>query len=93
MDTKYKEFKTDVLTKEEKMRKRISFVALAFLLALASAYAQTTRYFVSVANNWYDNVSAYAINSSTGALIAVGGSPFAAGVNPHGGAIAAVTGP
>ena len=38
--------------------------------------------FAYVANLVGDNVSAYTINSSTGALSAVAGSPFAAGNDP-----------
>ena len=75
------------------MRKQIGFAAVAFLFVLASTYAQTTRYFLYVTNNGSNNVSAYAINPGTGALSAVNGSPFAAGVNPHAAAIASVTGP
>jgi len=39
--------------------------------------------FAYVANENSDNVSVYAINSTTGALTQVGGSPFAAGTNPR----------
>ena len=38
-------------------------------------------------NNVSGNVSAYAINASTGALTAVAGSPFAAGSDPVGVAV------
>ena len=38
--------------------------------------------FAYVANHGDDTVSAYTINSSTGALRAISGSPFAAGNHP-----------
>jgi 6-phosphogluconolactonase len=43
-----------------------------------------TRYFLYAANTHGDNVSAYSIDTSSGALAAVGGSPFAAGTGPAG---------
>ena len=39
--------------------------------------------FAYVANELSDNVSVYSINAGTGALTPVGGSPFAAGGDPH----------
>jgi 6-phosphogluconolactonase len=39
--------------------------------------------FVYVANYDSDDISAYAVDAATGALVTVGGSPFAAGVKPH----------
>ena len=59
----------------------------------ASTYAQTTRYFVYVTNTVGNNVSAYAMNPSSGAISVVGGSPFAAGMLPREVAIATVTSP
>ena len=47
------------------------------------AFANPTPGFAYVANYFGDNVSAYRINSSTGALSAVAGSPFAAGSAPR----------
>jgi DNA-binding beta-propeller fold protein YncE len=41
-----------------------------------------TGKFAYVANYGAGNVSGFAINSTTGALTAVSGSPFAAGTNP-----------
>jgi DNA-binding beta-propeller fold protein YncE len=46
------------------------------------AAVDPTGKFVYVANNASNNLSAYTINSSTGALTAIGGSPFAAGTGP-----------
>ncbi len=39
--------------------------------------------FAYVANQNSDDISVYAVNSITGALTPVGGSPFAAGLNPR----------
>jgi len=50
------------------MRKRIGFMALALLFALASTYAQKTRCFVYITNSGSADVSAYAIDPSKGAL-------------------------
>lgn len=55
--------------------------------------ALTTRYFLYAANTYGNSVSAYSINSSSGELTAVSGSPFTAGTRPEAVAIAAVTGP
>ena len=56
---------------------------LGLPLAFANrAFANPTPKFAYVANDQGGNVSAYTINSSTGALRAVAGSPFAAGVQP-----------
>jgi len=52
-----------------------------------------TGKFVYLAINGSNNVSAYAIDPSTGALSAVSGSPFAAARGLRGVAIATVTGP
>jgi 6-phosphogluconolactonase (cycloisomerase 2 family) len=40
--------------------------------------------FLYVANGGSNNVSAFTINSSTGVLAAVAGSPFSAGTTPSG---------
>ena len=73
------------------MGKQIMLATLGFLFVLASTYAQTTRYFLYVTNtntSYLDagsaNLSAYAINTSTGALTEVRGSPFVAGTYPIG---------
>src|SRR5262249_20600847 len=65
--------------------KRSVLVSFALgILALANlASAQTSQgTFAYVANSGSNNVSAYTIDSTTGALIPVPGSPFAAGVKP-----------
>ena len=67
------------------MIKRIGFVGLVFLFALASTYAQATRYFVYVVNSVSNNISAYTMNAATGTLSPVSGSPFPAGATPSGG--------
>ena len=46
-----------------------------------------TMEFVYVANHYSDNVSAYAIDASTGALTEVKGSPFGTSYGPYGVAI------
>ena len=75
-------------SKEGTLKKRIVVgVAFATLLALASTYAQTTQFFVYVANSGSNNVSAYTVNTGTGALSAVEGSPFSSGRSPHGVAV------
>ena len=51
-----------------------------------------TGYFVYVANGNSNNVSAYTINTGSGALSAVG-SAVASGANPHRIAVVAVTSP
>ena len=53
-----------------------------------SVTVDPTGQFAYVANFGDNTVSAYTINSSTGALNAVGGSPFAAGNAPYSVAIA-----
>src|SRR6266487_2374302 len=47
-----------------------------------SGAAAPVAKFAYVANFGSDNVSAYTINTNTGALAAIAGSPFAAGANP-----------
>ena len=42
----------------------------------------TYDYYAYVANENSDNISAYAINATTGALTALAGSPFTAGERP-----------
>src|SRR5437660_1243041 len=59
--------------------KRIVMVLSALALAPAYAAAQSFAY---VANQASNNVSAYTINTATGALTPVAGSPFAAGPTP-----------
>ncbi len=53
----------------------------------SSIAVDPTGRFAYVANNGSDNVSAYTINTTTGALTAVAGSPFASGGQPNGIAI------
>jgi hypothetical protein len=63
------------------MLRPICIAALAGLaLVPISANAQSFAY---VANQSGNNVSAYTINPSTGALTPVAGSPFAAGIAPR----------
>jgi 6-phosphogluconolactonase len=61
-----------------------STVSNATQLAISSGSAPVTfaPQFVFVANSGSNNVSAYTINPTSGALAAVSGSPFAAGTNP-----------
>ncbi len=73
---------------ETRLRKRIMLGAGLILpfglpFAVASrAFADPTPKFAYVANYGDDTVSAYTINSATGALRAVAGSPFVTGSNP-----------
>ena len=57
---------------------------LLLILGIAgcSSKPAPTPAFVYAANNGSNNVSAYSVTSSTGALTAVSGSPFAAGTAP-----------
>jgi hypothetical protein len=59
----------------------VVLVLVIFTLA-GQALANTTPEFAYVANASSNNVSAYTIDSTTGALTAVSGSPFPAGTNP-----------
>ncbi|NNM69475.1 MAG: beta-propeller fold lactonase family protein [Gallionella sp.] len=45
--------------------------------------APFTPLFAYVANNYSNNVSAYTLNATSGALTPVAGSPFAAGAQPN----------
>src|SRR5450432_1517964 len=62
----------------------VTIIAVGMVCGVASAQATTnpTPKFAYVANWYGGNVSAYTVNSSTGALRAVAGSPFAAGSEP-----------
>ena len=65
---------------------QVSVMTIVLSLACGVASAQEighpTPEFAYVANNGDNTVSAYTIDSSTGALRAVAGSPFAAGRGP-----------
>ncbi|MBI3557110.1 MAG: beta-propeller fold lactonase family protein, partial [Deltaproteobacteria bacterium] len=52
------------------------------LTCVGSGTTPNFNYFIYVANQGSNDVSAYTINTSTGALAAVSGSPFTAGTNP-----------
>ncbi len=68
-----------------KSSKAFSAGGLVVLLVLAfagQAFGQKKPKFAYVANDVSSNVSAYTINSTTGALSPVAGSPFAAGTGP-----------
>ena len=52
--------------------------------SLSAPTTTTKHYFAYVVNGGAHTVSAYSINSSTGALTQVSGSPFATGTGPQG---------
>ena len=52
--------------------------------SLSAPTTTTKHYFAYVVNGGANTVSAYSINSSTGALTQVSGSPFATGTGPQG---------
>jgi DNA-binding beta-propeller fold protein YncE len=56
----------------------------AYLKIKEASFAQATRHFLYITNNGSNNVSAYMINPSTGALTAVTGSLFPVGTSPIG---------
>ena len=58
-----------------KLTLTISGLGVLFMLVTAAhiAYGQTTRYFLYAVNNGSQNVSAYEVDSSTGALSAMSG--------------------
>src|SRR5438445_382097 len=57
------------------------------VVAPQAAVGLLTPKFAYVANNTGNNVSAYTIDATTGALTPISGSPFAAGLAPHGVAV------
>ena len=57
----------------------LSTVCITLIWLQAPLHAQ----FVYVANSGSNNVSGYTINATTGALTAIAGSPFPAGLNPR----------
>ncbi len=58
-------------------------LSLAFVAVATSAYAQTPQpRFIYVVNRGSNNVSAYTISATTGALTPIAGSPFPAGSLP-----------
>jgi 6-phosphogluconolactonase len=61
-----------------------SGIALWHGIGSGGAAVDATGNFAYVANGEDDTVSAYSINATTGALLPVGGSPFAAAKNPEG---------
>ena len=62
---------------------RASSALWAALAITVSLFAAPLRaQFAYVANQISNNVSGYTINPSTGALTAIAGSPFAAGLGP-----------
>jgi hypothetical protein len=67
----------------------LSTLAITFLLLPAPLKAQ----FAYVANEFDGNVSGYTINSSTGALTAISGSPFPTGYFPRSIAVTGCTTP
>jgi len=64
------------------MRRFRIFQTLALLCLAALAIAQARPSFVYVANRGSNDISAFRLDSATGALLAVKGSPFSAGTNP-----------
>jgi len=65
--------------------KRVLFLGTALIVSIGAStalLAQTGGGFAYVANSGSDNVSAYSIDATTGALSTAAGSPFAARVNP-----------
>ncbi len=59
------------------------FVAIIIGCANGGFAPGPPLYFVYVANDGDGTISAYSINSATGALTQVTGSPFTAGTNPR----------
>jgi DNA-binding beta-propeller fold protein YncE len=59
-----------------------SSIIAVFFTSATVTNAQTTQRFVYIANSDSADVSGYAIDSNTGALAPVPGSPFPAGLRP-----------
>ena len=62
---------------------RIVLLSCAFVSLHSSATAQATVNFAYTANFESSNISAFAVDSSSGALTPINGSPFPTGLSPH----------